>query len=238
MGHLYFFIPYNAPNRHFCVEYFIYHPDACSGIDILDRLYSFKDDQERGVPQMIYLELIWGFLKVGFFSFGGGYVAIPLIRDVVLEYGWLTDDMLSNMIAISESTPGPVMLNLATYVGYSQGGLLGALIATLLVVLPSFIIILLVMSLLRKVIEDQYVKAVLKGLQACILGVILATGMFFALRNCIHYGDGISFDIRAIILTAVLSVIYFGARRIRKNGLSPILLILISAVLGIVAYAI
>ncbi len=187
---------------------------------------------------MIYLELIWGFLKVGFFSFGGGYAAIPLIRDVVLEYGWLTDDMLSNMIAISESTPGPVMLNLATYVGYSQGGFLGALIATLLVVLPSFIIILLVMSLLRKVIEDQYVKAVLKGLQACILGVILATGMFFALRNCIHYEDGISFDVRAIILTAVLSLIYFGAKRIRKNGMSPILLILISAFLGIIAYAI
>jgi chromate transporter len=220
------------------VEYFIYHPDACSGIDILGRLYGFKADQERGVPQMIYLELIWGFLKVGFFSFGGGYAAIPLIRDVVLEYGWLTDDMLSNMIAISESTPGPVMLNLATYVGYSQGGFLGALIATLLVVLPSFIIILLVMSLLRKVIEDQYVKAVLKGLQACILGVILATGMFFALRNCIHYEDGISFDVRAIILTAVLSLIYFGAKRIRKNGLSPILLILISAFLGIIAYAI
>ncbi len=187
---------------------------------------------------MIYLELIWGFLKVCFFSFGGGYAAIPLIRDVVLEYGWLTDDMLSNMIAISESTPGPVMLNLATYVGYSQGGFLGALIATLLVVLPSFIIILLVMSLLRKVIEDQYVKAVLKGLQACILGVILATGMFFALRNCIHYEDGISFDVRAIILTAVLSLIYFGAKRIRKNGMSPILLILISAFLGIIAYAI
>ena len=187
---------------------------------------------------MIYLELMWGFLKVGFFSFGGGYAAIPLIRDIVLQYGWLSDDMLSNMIAVSESTPGPVMLNLATYVGYSQGGILGALIATTLVVLPSFIIILLVMSILRKVIDNPYVQSVLKALQACILGVILATGVFFALRNCIHYADGISFDIRAIILTAVLAAIYFGAKKVRKNGISPIILILISAVFGIVAYAI
>ena len=187
---------------------------------------------------MIYLELIWGFFQVGLFSFGGGHAAIPLIRDIVLEYGWLTDDMLSNMIAISESTPGPVMLNLATYVGFSQGGIIGALIATVMVVLPAFVIILLLMSLLRAVVDNPYVKALLKGLQACMLGVILATGVYFALRNCIHYSDGISFDVRAIILTVILAAVYFGAKKYRKNGISPILLIAISAVLGIVAYAV
>ena len=96
---------------------------------------------------MIYLDLFLGFLKVGCFAFGGAYGAIPLIRDVVLSYGWLSDEMLTYMIAVSESTPGPIMVNLATYVGSSQAGLPGSAIATLAVVLPSFIIILLVMAL-------------------------------------------------------------------------------------------
>ena len=84
---------------------------------------------------MILLDLFLGFLKVGCFAFGGAYGAIPLIRDVVLSYGWLTDEALTYMIAVSESTPGPIMVNLATYVGSSQGGFFGALLATLAVVL-------------------------------------------------------------------------------------------------------
>ena len=87
---------------------------------------------------MIYLDLFLGFLRVGCFAFGGAYGAIPLIRDVVLSYGWLDDEALTHMIAVSESTPGPIMVNLATYVGNVQGGFLGALLATLAVVLPSF----------------------------------------------------------------------------------------------------
>ncbi len=87
---------------------------------------------------MIYLDLFLGFLRVGCFSFGGAYGAIPLIRDIVLSYGWLTDEALAYMIAVSESTPGPIMVNLATYVGSSQAGFLGAVLATLAVVLPSF----------------------------------------------------------------------------------------------------
>ena len=93
---------------------------------------------------MTYLDLFLGFLKVGCFAFGGGYGAVPLIRDVVLSYGWLTEEEISYMIAISESTPGPIMVNMATYVGSSQGGILGAALATLAVVMPSFFIIILV----------------------------------------------------------------------------------------------
>ena len=92
---------------------------------------------------MIYIELFLGFLKVGCFAFGGAYGAIPLIRDVVLSYGWLNDEMLTYMIAVSESTPGPIMVNMATYIGSSQGGFLGAVLATLAVVTPAFFIILL-----------------------------------------------------------------------------------------------
>ena len=93
---------------------------------------------------MIYLDLLIGFLKVGCFSFGGAYAAIPLIRDVVLSYGWLTDEVLTDMIAVSESTPGPIMVNLATYIGSSQAGLPGAVLATLASVLPAFVIMLLI----------------------------------------------------------------------------------------------
>ena len=103
---------------------------------------------------MIYLELFLGFLKVGCFSFGGAYGAIPLIRDVVMSYGWLDDEMLTYMIAVSESTPGPIMVNLATYVGSNQAGFAGSVIATLAVVLPSFLIILLVTALLKNRPEE------------------------------------------------------------------------------------
>ena len=101
------------------------------------------------------LELFWGFLKVGLFAFGGAYGAIPLIRDVVLSYGWLNDEMLTYMIAVSESTPGPIMVNLATYIGSSQAGLPGALIATSAVVLPSFSIILLITAVLKNAIRIE-----------------------------------------------------------------------------------
>ena len=101
---------------------------------------------------MIYLELILGFLEVGCFSFGGAYSAIPLIRDVVLSYSWLSDETMTYMIAVAESTPGPIMVNLATFVGNAQGGLLGAILATTAVVLPSFFAILLIMNLLRNLL--------------------------------------------------------------------------------------
>ena len=184
---------------------------------------------------MILLELFLGFLRVGCFAFGGAYGAIPLIRDVVLSYGWLDDEMLTYMIAVSESTPGPIMVNLATYVGSSQAGIAGSLIATLAVVLPSFIIILLVTALLRSVLKNPYVQAVLRGLKPCMIGIILATGAYMIFKNGIVIQDGGPL-IRPLLLTVALAVVYFGSRKIRKNGISPILLICISAVAGIVVY--
>ena len=184
---------------------------------------------------MILLELFIGFLKVGCFAFGGAYGAIPLIRDVVLSYGWLDDEMLTYMIAVSESTPGPIMVNLATYAGSSQAGILGSLAATFAVVLPSFIIILLVTSLLKSVLKNPYVQAVLRGIKPCIIGIILATGVYMIIRNGIVIRDSI-FLIRPLLLTLVLGAVYFGSRKIKKNGISPILLICLSALAGIAAY--
>ena len=101
---------------------------------------------------MIYLKLFWDFFRVSCFTFGGAYGAIPLIRDMVLGNGWLTDERLAYMIAVSESTPGPIMVNLASYIGSSQAGFPGAAAATLAVVLPSFLIILLVTAVLKNLI--------------------------------------------------------------------------------------
>ncbi|MBE5767888.1 MAG: chromate transporter [Clostridiales bacterium] len=184
---------------------------------------------------MIYLDLFLGFLRVGMFAFGGAYGAIPLIRDVVLSYGWLSDEMLAYMIAVSESTPGPIMVNLATYVGNSQAGLLGSILATLAVILPSFIIILLVMVALKTLLKNKYVQAILRGLKPCVIGIVLATGIYMILNNCFSLRSGFRFDWKPLALTVVLGGIMFVSKPLMKKKLNPILLIVISAVLGTIS---
>ena len=185
---------------------------------------------------MIYLDLFIGFLKVGCFAFGGAYGAIPLIRDVVMSYGWLSEEMLTYMIAVSESTPGPIMVNLATYIGSSQAGILGAILATLAVVLPSFLIILLVTALLKTLIKNKYVQAILRGLKPCVIGIVLATGIFMVLSNCFGQLSALTVNWRAIITTALLLAAIFGYKHFAKKKLSPIMLIVISAVIGIIVF--
>ena len=187
---------------------------------------------------MIYLNLFLGFLKVGCFAFGGAYGAIPLIRDVVMSYGWLSDEMLTYMIAVSESTPGPIMINLATYIGSNQGGMLGALIATFAVILPSFLIILLVTALLNTALKNKYIQAILRGLKPCVIGIVLATGIYMVLTNCLGAVTAIKVDVRALIITAILIVAIFGYKHFVKKKLPPILLIIISAIAGVVVYGI
>ena len=184
---------------------------------------------------MIYLDLILGFLRVGCFTFGGGYAAIPLIRDVVLSNGWLTEERLTYMIAVSESTPGPIMVNLATYVGSSQGGMLGAALANLAVVTPSFCIILLILILLKNLLKNPYVQAVLRGMQPCVIGIILATGVQLTLKGCVPAGSA---DVKAIIIGVILAVLVVAGKKLLKKKLSAIQLIGISAVLGILFYGI
>ena len=186
---------------------------------------------------MIYLDLLIGFLEVGLFSFGGAYAAIPLIRDVVLAHEWLDDEMLSYMIAVSESTPGPIMVNLATYVGSNKGGLLGAVIATMAVMFPAFLIILFIMVSAKSLLKNPYVQAVLRGLKPCVIGVILATGVYMIIGNC-YVKTGTGIDITALLTTCGLSLIYFGSRKFIKKGLSPIGLICLSAVAGVAVYGI
>ena len=187
---------------------------------------------------MIYWELFLGFLRVGLFAFGGAYGAIPLIRDVVLSYGWLTDAELSYMIAVSESTPGPIMVNLATFVGSNQAGIPGALIATFSVVLPAFVIILLIMILLGNFLKNRYVSAVLRGLTPCVVGIVLATGIGMTLEVCIGSFRAFAPDFRAVAIGIILTAVMVIYKKLRKKKFSPILLILISAVLGTLVFGI
>ncbi|MDR1621959.1 MAG: chromate transporter [Synergistaceae bacterium] len=183
---------------------------------------------------MIYLELILGFLKVGCFAFGGAYGAIPLIRDVVLSYGWLNEESLTYLIAVSESTPGPIMVNLATFVGSSQAGFLGAVVATVAVVLPSFFVILILMAVLKNALKNAYVKAVLQGLKPSIIGIILAMGIYLIWKNCFPAGSGI--DPKSLIITILLAAAMLGYKKIFRKQLSPILLIVYSSCMGMIVY--
>ncbi|WP_029199892.1 chromate transporter [Oribacterium sp. NK2B42] len=180
---------------------------------------------------MIYLELLLGFLQIGIFAFGGAYGAIPLIRDVVMNYGWISEDQLTYMIAVSESTPGPIMVNMATYIGSSQAGISGALIATTAVALPSFIIILIVSTILKNFTDNPHFQAVLKGIKPCIIGIIISTGLYMIINNC-RSVDGLSYV--NILITLILFMFMLLHKRFLKRKASPIHLIIFAAVLGIV----
>ena len=187
---------------------------------------------------MIYLDLLIGFLKVGCFAFGGAYGAIPLIQEVVMSYGWISDEMFAYMVAVSESTPGPIMVNLATYIGSQQAGFLGALLATLGVVLPSFIIILVLTALLKTFLKNPYVQAVIHGIKPCIIGIVLATGVYMIFKNCFLKGGACCPDFITIAITVALFVVSYCYKKRKKKPLSPIMLIVISAVMGVAAYGI
>ena len=181
---------------------------------------------------MIYLKLFWDFFRVSCFTFGGAYGAIPLIRDMVLGNGWIGEERFAYMIAVSESTPGPIMVNMATYIGSDQAGFLGSLLATIGVVLPAYLVILLVVTLLQTAIKNKYVQAVLQGLKPCVTGIVLATGLYMVIHNVLPG----AVDLSALLITAVLGAVMILYPRITKKKLSPIALILCAAVLGVIVF--
>ena len=190
---------------------------------------------------MIYLELFLTFLQVGAVSFGGGYAMISLIREKVLLHGWLTEDELLNMIAVSESTPGPIAVNMATFVGSAQGGILGSLLATLGVVLPSFIIILLIAAVIRNFLKYKGIQAFLSGIRPCVVGLILATAVTLFLSTVVgvtSVNSKISADFRGLAIFGILLAGSLISAKIFKKKPSPILMILISAGLGMLFYSV
>ena len=187
----------------------------------------------------ILLDLFLTFFKIGLFTFGGGYAMLPLIMQEVESHGWMANEELINFIAVAESTPGPFAINCATYVGSEMGGVLGSFFATLGVVMPSFIVILIVAKIYEKFKESRLVKGAMCGLRPAAVGLIASAVLTTALE--VFFPLGFTNIIPTIIsLEFISGVVIFALSLflILKKKLHPIYVILMSAALGIaVGYA-
>ena len=182
---------------------------------------------------MIYLKLFLTFFKIGLFTFGGGYAMLPFIQEAVLQNGWLSEQDIVNFIAVSESTPGPFAVNISTYVGSEMGGIFGSFCATLGVVLPSFIVILIVSKIYDAFKTNKIVAGCMTGLRPAVVGLIGAAvlDVFFT----VFLPTGWDFSPSAYYTIGVSALIFLLAFFLQKKKLHPIYLILISAALGIAA---
>lgn len=188
---------------------------------------------------MLYLRLYFEFFKTGLFSVGGGMATLPFLYAMSDKTGWFSHELLADMVAVSESTPGPIGVNMATYVGYVTGGIPGAIIATAGLVTPCCIIILLIAKALKAFRQNEYVDAAFYGLQPCSVGLIAAAGMLVLKISLFDFElykqTGVIFDVfefKAIVLAAILFVC---TRYVKKlKGLHPIVFIACSALVGIV----
>lgn len=191
---------------------------------------------------MIFLELFITFFEIGLFTFGGGYAMISLVREQTLAHGWLTEAELLNMIAVSESTPGPIAVNMATFVGSTQAGILGSACATFGVVLPSFIIILLISAVIKNFLKVEAVQGALRGVRPCVVALILGTAITLAMSTLLGFKSveqrSITPDYMGIIIFAVVAGASWLIKKLSGKKPSPIILILISAALGMILYSI
>ncbi len=181
---------------------------------------------------MIFLELFWTFFKIGALTFGGGYAMIAIMQSEVINLGWMSETLLADYVAISESTPGPLAINMATAVGSQQAGILGAAVATLGTVLPSFVIILLVARWFESFKDNRIVKSCMNGLKPAVVGLIGSA--LISIGKAVFFPAGIiSWEIfteagfySSLVIFAIALVLAF-------KKLHPIAIIAISAVLGI-----
>lgn len=178
---------------------------------------------------MVYLQLFWAFFKIGLFGFGGGAAMIPLIQfELVEHYEWVTSAEFTNMVAISQMTPGPIGINCATYAGYlASGNVLGSALATFALVLPSFIIMMMVARMIQKMKDNPYMEAAMRGLRPAIVGLIAAAALL--LVNEETFGENC-----ADWVSWLLFAVSFVATKWLK--VHPILLILIMAGVGAIIY--
>lgn len=194
---------------------------------------------------MTYLRLFWEFFKTGLFAVGGGMATVPFLQDIAAKTGWYTLGQLADMIAVSESTPGPLGVNMATYVGYTVGSgmggvpaaLLGAIIATLGLVTPSVIVMLLVGMFLDKFRRNRWVESTLYGLRPASVAMITAAGVEIVLFSLLHVASiydlfQAQISLKSVILFAVLLLCTNRVPQVKK--LHPVWVILFSAVVGIV----
>jgi len=184
---------------------------------------------------MIYLRLFFEFFKIGLFAFGGGLATIPFLQEMAEKTGWFTHAQLADMIAISESTPGPIGINMATYVGFTVGGLLGGLIASIAIIVPPTIIVLTVARLLSKFKESTLVESTFYGLRPASAGLMSAAAISIIILTLVRTELWAQtgaltdlFDIKAVIFAAALFFL------IKKTKAHPILFLAASAAIGII----
>lgn len=180
---------------------------------------------------MIYFDLFLTFLKIGLFTFGGGYAMLPMIQEEVAAHGWLNQSELINFIAVSESTPGPFAVNIATFVGTRTGGIFGGLCATLGVILPSFVIILIVARCYQKFKSNKLVVGAMNGLKPAVVGLIAAA--LLSLSGTVFFPQGFSTNIFGTAQFYVSLGIFAVAVILAFKKIHPILIILLSAVIGV-----
>ena len=182
---------------------------------------------------MIYLKLFFEFFKAGLFAVGGGLATLPFLEDISERTGWYTRAQLADMLAVSESTPGPIGVNMATYVGFETAGIPGALCATFGLVLPSFIIILLVVKVLEKFRTNRYVESAFYGLRPASVAMVASAGLGVAAMALLDLdAAGLSvFRWKELALAAVILVLTRFVPKVKK--FHPIVFIALSAAVGI-----
>lgn len=186
----------------------------------------------------LLFKLFYTFFYIGVFTFGGGYAMIPLITQEVARNAWVeSTDVLIDFIAIAESTPGPFAVNIATFIGYEQAGILGAVIATFGVVLPSFLIILFIAKLFTRFQTNKYVIGFLKGIRPIVPGIILSVAFVFILRAVFYIEDLRFQDFRFELGSFLIFMIVFLISKYWKRA-HPIYIVVISAILGLIVYGI
>jgi chromate transporter len=194
---------------------------------------------------MLYLKLFWEFFKAGLFAIGGGMATVPFLQEISRKTGWYTAGDLADMIAVSESTPGPIGVNMATYVGYTTvhnhygpiAGIFGGILSTVGLVMPSVIIILIVARFLEKFRENRYVNAAMYGLRAASVALISSAGISIVMIavfqiNSIEEWKAAVIDYRCFVLAVLVLIMTRWVPKIKD--LHPIIFIIASAVIGIV----
>ena len=184
---------------------------------------------------MIYLILFLEFFKIGLFTIGGGFAMIPLIEEIAVRYGWMTESEFFDLIGVCESTPGPIAINMATYIGSSQGGLLGSIVATLWVVLPSFIIIIIIATVMKNMTKNRFFKGFMEGVKPVIVALIMSTGFLLLLKIAGMTSDNVfNPDFIQIIIFCIITAVFFIYKKTAKKKMGSVFIIMLSAILGIV----
>ena len=182
---------------------------------------------------MIFLDLFAAFFKIGLFTFGGGYAMLPLIQNEVTSKKWITLTDLINFIAVSESTPGPFAINISTFVGCRRGGIPGAFFATLGVVLPSFVIIIIIARFYETFKSSKIIKGCMSGLKPCVVGLISAAAI--SVGKTVFFPDGFELNTVKSVCFAVSVCIFALTAFLSFKRVHPIMIICISALLGMIS---